>query len=124
MPAIRAKAEDIMELLTRTEQYGDPNARAAIEAERTAVRDMLQSQLTTKDDAARRLKALDERESRVESRRSLFLTRPAVFEDIVHEDGSVVPADDPARINVYLRRIFDRIELAEDFTVARIVPVE
>jgi len=112
LPAVRAEVERITAIMASTKDHGDPSARRQIEAERERIRDAFQDGLIDKADLAKRLHALAERDSRLESRRILKIARFPVFESTDDPRSfEAVVADPPAVINVFLRRLFDRIDL-------------
>jgi len=114
IPAVIAEVEKSRDVMKRIEQRGDPGARKSIVAARERLNDAYFNPEPIIDKATytKRLRDLADRESRIESRRILHITRFPVFVDTIDpEDGETVPADPPASINVFLRRLFDHIDV-------------
>jgi len=83
----------------------DTRERAAIDAERKRVRDMTQEGIIDLADAKERMRALSDRESRLDARRSL-----------IDLPGAIVWDASPRAVNAQLRALWERIDLdAETF---------
>ena len=99
--AIKAEAERAG-LMIRRLQQGSPDdeaALAALAAKRSRVIDTYTDGMIDKAERDRRLAAVAESESKLSIRRSVRqITLPP---DVEH--------DDPAKVNAYLRRLFDRV---------------
>jgi hypothetical protein len=83
---------------------------AALATKRARILDMAADGMIDKADAQRRLIEVAEAESKLSTRRWVRqVTRPPLIADAIDEDGTIVKADEPARVNAYLRRLFDGV---------------
>jgi DNA invertase Pin-like site-specific DNA recombinase len=111
LPVIRAEAGRA-QLSTKRVQKGtreDEAASATLAKKRARIVDLAADGLIDKADAQRRLAEVAAEEAKLSTRRWVRrIELPPVFEDVTAEDGEVVKADSPERVNGYLRRLFTR----------------
>jgi len=88
----------------------DEAALAALATKRARILDMAADGMIDKADAQRRIAEVAEAESRLSTRRWIRrISLPPVVADTTDDDGQPVKADDAAKVNGYLRRLFDRV---------------
>jgi DNA invertase Pin-like site-specific DNA recombinase len=112
LPTIVAEAQRAARE-SRRHQKGNPDdeaALAALAAKRAVVIDFGVDGIIEKGEVQGRLADIAFEEAKLTSLRWLRrITIAPVFTDTVDDDGKTVMADDPARINDYLRRLFERV---------------
>src|SRR5439155_19299757 len=114
LPAIRAEVGRAALMVKRLQKGSreDEAALAALEAKRARVIDTFTDGVIDKPERDRRLATIAEAESKLSTRRWVRrITIPPMIEDAMLDDGTVVRADPPERVNAYLRRLFDRVTL-------------
>jgi len=112
LPGVKAEAERA-EFQIKRLQVGKPEdeqALSALASKRSRVIDTYTDGLIDKAERDRRLAEIAESESKLSTRRWIRrIAIPPVIADTTDEDGVVVKGGDPATVNAYLRRLFDRV---------------
>lgn len=112
LPAVAAEAERAALAMRRLQKgtLDDEAKLATLAAKRGRVIDTYADGLIDKPERDRRLAEVAAAESKLSTRRWVRrITIPPQITDAVDDDGAVVKADDPAKVNAHLRRLFVRI---------------
>ena len=112
LPSVAAEIEHAAPMIRRLQRGSrdDEAKMAALGAKRSRIIDTYADGLIDKPERDRRLADIAEAESKLSTRRwVLRVTNPPQIMDTVDEDGAIVEAGEPAKVNAYLRRLFERI---------------